>query len=240
MNRRLQLLFHFTAASVLGYGLYYDICNVKPPQEYLDKSINFGWKWKYLTFIDANIQLLYFAFCCIVDILTSNESTTANRTTLQSIRDTFFSTVVFPIGLFVCVTFWGLFAIDRDLVYPTILDTFIPVWLNHVMHTVILPFDLIEQAVCFHRYLSTPKGLLLSGGAMVLYALWVFYIAYRTSFWVYPVLAVLNWTFRILFILGCMALAMVFYLFGQTLNSMLWGKQEIKKSSKKRKSKKTA
>lgn len=34
-------------------------------------------------------------------------------------------------------TFWSLYLYDRDLVYPRLLDNFIPQWLNHgmVSHT---------------------------------------------------------------------------------------------------------
>ncbi len=34
---------------------------------------------------------------------------------------------------FVVITFWGLYAVDRELVYPAHLDKIIPWWLNHVM-----------------------------------------------------------------------------------------------------------
>lgn len=34
---------------------------------------------------------------------------------------------------FVCLVFWMIYAVDRELVYPKVLDKFIPVWLNHVM-----------------------------------------------------------------------------------------------------------
>ena len=32
---------------------------------------------------------------------------------------------------FVFLTFWGIFAIDRELVYPSNMDLYIPVALNH-------------------------------------------------------------------------------------------------------------
>ena len=34
---------------------------------------------------------------------------------------------------FVVVTFWGLYAVDRELVFPKHLDKIVPMWLNHVM-----------------------------------------------------------------------------------------------------------
>lgn len=34
---------------------------------------------------------------------------------------------------FVVCTFWSLYLVDRELVYPKLLDNFIPQWLNHGM-----------------------------------------------------------------------------------------------------------
>lgn len=34
---------------------------------------------------------------------------------------------------FVVLSFWGIYAVDRELVYPKELDKIIPAWLNHIM-----------------------------------------------------------------------------------------------------------
>jgi len=44
---------------------------------------------------------------------------------------------------FVVLTFWGIYAVDRELVFPKALDGIIPSWLNHVMvGEIILPVDI--------------------------------------------------------------------------------------------------
>ena len=40
---------------------------------------------------------------------------------------------LFLLVQFVVFTFWSLYLYDRDLVYPKLLDNFIPQWLNHGM-----------------------------------------------------------------------------------------------------------
>ncbi|XP_053146258.1 androgen-induced gene 1 protein isoform X7 [Hemicordylus capensis] len=37
------------------------------------------------------------------------------------------------INLFVVTMFWSIYIYDRELVYPKLLDNFIPPWLNHGM-----------------------------------------------------------------------------------------------------------
>ena len=41
-----------------------------------------------------------------------------------------------------CV-FWTLYNIDRNIVYPELLDYYFPVWLNHAMHTYPVPLSII-------------------------------------------------------------------------------------------------
>ncbi|XP_059177853.1 androgen-dependent TFPI-regulating protein-like, partial [Physella acuta] len=36
-------------------------------------------------------------------------------------------------NIFVVLLFWGLYSIDRELVYPKALDDIIPSWLNHLL-----------------------------------------------------------------------------------------------------------
>lgn len=40
---------------------------------------------------------------------------------------------------FVVTMFWALYLYDRDLVYPRLLDNFIPQWLNHGMVSAFFP-----------------------------------------------------------------------------------------------------
>jgi hypothetical protein len=52
----------------------------------------------------------------------------------------------------------------------------------------------------------------------------VFIIAFKTDFWVYPVLAVLHWGYRLLFIAGLMVLTSFMYFSGEKLHYAVWGK----------------
>ena len=79
--------------------------------------------WAYL----ANHQTALFALFGIDDILeiVGNPKGDARRA-VGILKDFVFSTIGFPVGVFVSVSFWGLYAIDRDLVFPDELDQFFP------------------------------------------------------------------------------------------------------------------
>ena len=55
------------------------------------------------------------------------------RRAVGILKDFVFSTIGFPVGVFVSVSFWGLYAIDRDLVFPDELDQFFPPITNHMV-----------------------------------------------------------------------------------------------------------
>jgi hypothetical protein len=44
----------------------------------------------------------------------------------QKIKDYLFAAILFPASLFVGIVFWTFFLIDRELIYPKIIDEFLP------------------------------------------------------------------------------------------------------------------
>jgi len=186
----------------------------------------YGGRLKFLTFWCLIIQTVYYGLCLINDVFGSNvrpSQNLKNRSSLQKFRDFFYASVVFPIGVFVVLTFWGIYAVDRELVFPKALDAFIPSWLNHVMHTTVLPFLLVEKYLVYHDYPSRSKGLLACIGMVGLYQLWVLWIAHHAGIWVYPIMQVLDWQGRTGFFLACWVVIIVIYITGEKLSTAIWG-----------------
>ncbi|KAL9870259.1 androgen-dependent TFPI-regulating protein isoform 2-T2 [Geothlypis trichas] len=127
------------------------------------------------------------------------------------------------LNLFVCISFWTLYTYNRELVYPKSLDGVIPLWLNHAMHTAVLPFALLEILALPHRYPAKKKGLILLGFVAFLYISWVLWIYSVTGEWVYPLFALFNPLGLAAFFAGSLAIIVAFYNFGEFLNRMIWG-----------------
>ncbi|CAF91478.1 unnamed protein product [Tetraodon nigroviridis] len=149
----------------------------------------YGGSWKFLTFIDlvrpragfvcgrgsprrrvGVIQAVFFGLCVLIDVsslLTKSGASGEQERQLRKLvglRDWMMAVLAFPVGAFVVFTFWSLYLYDRDLVYPKLLDSFIPQWLNHGMHTTVLPFIIIEMRTTRHRY---PSRLMPGGRSCV-------------------------------------------------------------------------
>ncbi|KAM8811438.1 androgen-dependent TFPI-regulating protein isoform 2-T2 [Eudromia elegans] len=127
------------------------------------------------------------------------------------------------LNLFVSVSFWVLYTYNRELVYPKSLDGVIPQWLNHAMHTTILPFAFLEIFATPHRYPTKKKGLFLVGFAYFLYMSWVLWIYSVTGEWVYPLFGLFSPLGLAAFLAGSLAITVCFYSFGEFLNRMIWG-----------------
>lgn len=128
-------------------------------------------------------------------------------------------------SMFVTLTFWGLYFIDRELIFPKAIDPYFPPWLNHIMHTNIAIFLLIEVFTSFRRYPTRKQGLTLLASVMLTYLVWIHVIQHYTGHWVYPILEVLNLPLRVLFFVAMLVLLTLLYISGETLNSIVWSKE---------------
>ncbi|KAA0188496.1 hypothetical protein HAZT_HAZT009109 [Hyalella azteca] len=80
------------------------------------------------------LQCAFFSSCFLSNVFSSAQRS-KRKTAPEKTLDFLFSSIVFPLAVFVATSFWGLFFTDRELVFPKIFDEFFPSWLNHVVHT---------------------------------------------------------------------------------------------------------
>jgi len=221
-------LIHGTGAATFGYALYYEFVHLHlPPHLRRNSSLlavaKFPGKWKYLTVWDLVLQFTYHAYSLANDVLGSNEVLEKKQTKMQKLRDTIFASWVFPTGSFVSITFWGLYAIDRELVFPKMMDEFYPSWLNHAVHTGPIIFLLIE-------FYNVPKGFPKRSSAVLgnvsfsaTYLGWVTWVASYTGVWAYPILEVLDNVSRAIFLGSCAGAMLGLYFVGEKFQKWRWG-----------------
>ncbi|XP_051872650.1 androgen-dependent TFPI-regulating protein-like [Pristis pectinata] len=181
-------------------------------------------QWKYLTFLNLFLQMIFNGLCILADVQ-------KRAVWILSLRDLFFSVLVFPVGTFVVTAFWLLFTFDRALVYPEDLDKFIPLWVNHAVHTIVLPLVLLELFITPHQYPKRRTGLLILGIVSISYLLWVLWIYYVAGAWVYPLLGLFNQIGLVLFFSVSLLLVMLLYLLGEQLTFLVWGLTEKAKKT---------
>ena len=228
----LSVILHLISFITYGYSLSWLFVHELPPK---DKN-TIGGRLKFLTYWDLWIQFITFTIALICDFI-SNPNNTRNKTkqpVIVSLRDTVFNSLALPIGTFVTISFWTLYAIDRELIFPVGIEEWYPIWLNHTTHTIILPIVLIDNYLVDHNRRTQKNGLTLLLSVITVYGLWILYIGIARSHWVYPVLEVMNWSSRVAFIVGNLLLMNVFYLIGGLLYDMAWKSSAKTKESRRR------
>uniref|UniRef100_H2ZJX3 Uncharacterized protein n=1 Tax=Ciona savignyi TaxID=51511 RepID=H2ZJX3_CIOSA len=192
----------------------------------------FGGPWRFLTYINMNFQLVVFTLCMLTDMAYLFKAKSLGLKLLK-IRDFWFSTIGLPFCILVFTTFWGIFYVDRELVYPAALDEIIPVWMNHVMHSFIL-ITVLELLFTKHWYPTRWVGMCVSSATSLAYLAWILHIHAVTGDWVYPILEELQGGAFLLFIFVLFLLQSALYVIGEVLNRAT-GEYEEKEKSKKKK-----
>ncbi|KAI8033000.1 hypothetical protein M5D96_014245, partial [Drosophila gunungcola] len=112
-------------------------------------------KFKYITFLGGLVQCGYYALALAYDLFRVRS--------LRNLRDYILATFVVPLALTVSLTFWTLYAIDRNAVYPDLLDLIYPRWLNHATHTFVVVYALAELAATSPQISGTKSGISRTG-----------------------------------------------------------------------------
>lgn len=161
------------------------------------------------------------------DFIGETEAEVKNPPLIRRVRDYIFATYAFPLGMNVTVLFWTLYSIDRELVFPRVMDPIYPWWLNHILHTNVFTFVLIDLFFSYHHYSSRKAELVGLSAFVVAYIGWVYIVKFIAGAWVYPVLNVLDIHQRIGFFIIAGAIPFVLYFVGEYLNSKVWAKHGL-------------
>ncbi|CAI2355918.1 unnamed protein product [Caenorhabditis sp. 36 PRJEB53466] len=111
---------------------------------------------------------------------------------LQRIADFMHFTSIFPVAIVTCGLFWGLYAIDPELVMPDWIAKLIPPWLNHITHTYPIIFILLDSF--FHKR-TTPSNMSCwqtSATLVFIYFMIIGYVRFNDGYWLYPLLALFS------------------------------------------------
>uniref|UniRef100_A0A6P7FD45 Androgen-dependent TFPI-regulating protein-like isoform X3 n=1 Tax=Diabrotica virgifera virgifera TaxID=50390 RepID=A0A6P7FD45_DIAVI len=181
---------------------------------------------------DWNFMLqIFFISLAVLDELSKLLSLPSKvQNLLSKVRAYIFNSLVFPCSTLVVFTFWSIWAVDRELIFPKVMDTFFPSWLNHVLHTFIaIPLVieiLLPKKDNFVQFKNAAPILLFYAG---LYQTLYFSIYLRDGVWLYPIYKVLSIPQMVLFNIVQMLLILGFQYVGISLQNSKMKKTEVGK-----------
>ncbi|XP_013183513.1 androgen-dependent TFPI-regulating protein [Amyelois transitella] len=163
---------------------------------YPDLKIYTHFQPRYLTIWNVLFQLLNAGIGLYIDLKTLQGKGETIPKRLVKFKNTFFNSIVFPYTVLVVSLFWPIFAYDRNLVFPTRADLFVPKICNHVLHSFVLPVVLWDLAFQPGNVASCHKKNCIY--IFVMYCLYncvLFYTNYGDiGLWPYQILTVLEGT----------------------------------------------
>lgn len=205
-------IIRFIFFSILLFGLYREYSL----GELLPGRIGFGGPFKFLTYLNHLLQIVYLLLVIIVPPKISSQ-------TSFTLQDRLFQ-IVLPVTGIVTTMFWFLHSQNMfgDLShYPNDL--------NHIQHTlvaVIVLFELLlERKVGINNNFLGSNFFTQSIPLIVFastYLAWISYLKQIHGKWAYSFMDKLNETQLILFSLGVVFVGMIFLWIGRTLNKLIY------------------
>ncbi|VDL81210.1 unnamed protein product [Nippostrongylus brasiliensis] len=126
-----------------------------------------------------------------------------------------------------CLLFWGLYAIDPQLVMPEWVAELIPSWLNHVTHTLPLIYVLFELIFFEKDAPTTKSSLWMAVTHVIIYYVIILSVRFFDEYWLYPLLEIFTWQHHIV---AFIAASIGYYLLirlSSVLSKYIHGKSQI-------------
>ncbi|XP_046672629.1 androgen-dependent TFPI-regulating protein-like isoform X1 [Homalodisca vitripennis] len=193
---------------------------------------------RYLTNWTFTLQTTYFYIALGGEILALFKGREKIKERINQFKNYFFTVLVAPMALVVSIVFWSVWFVDRELIFPIVMDKFLPPWINHSLHTTTSVIVLLEMYMCFHKYPAFKPALLGITLYLLLYSFCLLGTYYQSGIWLYPIFKMLNWTLRVVICLATYILAVALYGAGYFLNKVLWDEKLLVKKAPRKKHKK--
>lgn len=96
-----------------------------------------------------------------------------NSNIIRKFCNFLFICYIFPCSMFVAAQFWGVYSINRKLIFPKLMAQLIPAWQNHAVHTLPTLAAIVENFFNPHFYPSSilPIGL-IPFSTSIFYTIW--------------------------------------------------------------------
>merc|ERR1712183_1252638 len=101
MRILVRVALQLSAVLSFAWAMHYQIYRINMPEKLSPTRNQFGGVWKYLTFLNMLLQFVFFSIALL--------SNFTHR--LTKVRDILFASAAFPIGMFVGIIFWSLWAV---------------------------------------------------------------------------------------------------------------------------------
>ncbi|BES87726.1 FAR-17a/AIG1-like protein [Nesidiocoris tenuis] len=224
-------LFHFSLLGAYMFTLY-TLGQENPVAKQHAALKNFGrFSARFLTNWTFMTQTLYL-FLSVLGHLLAAVSLSSLKRPIDNLADYIFMSIATPMALVVSIAFWSIYAVDRELVFPTVLDLVIPAWVNQMIHSINSVAAIVDLVSIRHKqpsWSASLTGLILY---LLAYSVCLFGTYVQTGIWLYPVLKEMSWPLRGAFTIANLLLAILMLALTRLLRTSIWGKSDTQEKKK--------
>ncbi|XP_050426335.1 androgen-dependent TFPI-regulating protein-like [Adelges cooleyi] len=192
------------------------------------------YRLRFFTNWNLIMQTLYFSGCLLHDIMKIlNGPNWLNfGTKFQNLLSDSFASLILPSGIIVSMTFWIFYGIDRELIYPKVLDNYIPVWQNHGMHTVVLLLVFAEAMTTKHRFMPVKVRATIFLSFIAFYSTFLVVTYVEKGRWLYPLIEKFSLPVAIAVIICFQFVIAGCFFAGIFIQDQVWGGEEKRENRK--------
>ncbi|RZF38212.1 hypothetical protein LSTR_LSTR005573 [Laodelphax striatellus] len=144
-------IYHFVIM-LLGFKQVANSWNVSVKSTFFEHGRSNLWKFLSV-WVQVLTQLYYLTHAIIYVRKKNNTRKKSEELNLQLFLNNTYFSLIFPLTMLICFGFWGLFIIDRKIIYPEEMDDYFPFFYCHIYHTIPAVIVFIEL---LRGYLKTP------------------------------------------------------------------------------------
>lgn len=220
-NIALSFAIHYSSFMIFLVFLTWDLSYMDLPahRTYAGRS-------KFLTFISFVINLVYNNFAAIIDFQMWMRG--KDSPLWRKVRDFVFTTLAFPLVTFVCIMFWGICLIDSNALRTAEEAKLIPWWFDHGYHTLPIIFVFLQSYFIEHTYPQNKMAFVSTLMFDFFYICWLFWIAHKANFWVYPMMSRMTLPGVFLFLAASVMISFGFYFVGKIFTDIVWNRNKEK------------
>lgn len=218
----LRLVSYSLFVTTLGFTLLNDLKLYATVPKLIEVSITYP-RHAFLTHWMVWIQLIYYTIGFLALVFKSQS--------LLNFADTMRSGLVFPLCTFACTSFWVIFSIDREMIYPTYYDSLIPAYQNHLWHSLPATLQLYDLVFFKHKIPSMIKNVIFMVGFFAVYFGRCYLFFLDKSIWPYAFMTHI-WSagemYFIVLILMFFLLVILFMYSGNAIHRLIYYKDKKK------------
>jgi len=120
------------------------------------------------------------------------------------------------------VVFWGIYAVDHEMILSQDEERHIPLALRHCYHTVPVLLVLVELLLVFHRYPSNMRAVMVVFGVSTTYIVWIVWVFTRAGIWPYGFFKLIPLPALPVFFVSNFLITVAFYFLGKWTCYLRW------------------